>query len=140
MTFLLGFSILVAVGLFYIRLAPSDPARWHKGTGQAEVIEKQGAGSYVFRAVIDADASDVLRKIDQAAMQTPRTSRFAGSVEEGQITYITRSLIFGFPDYTTVGVYGEAPQILEIYARLRFGRSDFGVNMRRAQAWRAVLD
>jgi len=48
------------------------------------------------------------------------------------ITYVTRSRVFGFPDYTTVRQAG--PQ-LEIYGRLRFGRSDLGVNAARIDGW-----
>ena len=56
----------------------------------------------------------------------------AGSVEQGMITYVTRSIVVGFPDYTTVLQNGDQ---LVIYARLRFGRSDFGVNHARIKRW-----
>ncbi|WP_243614316.1 DUF1499 domain-containing protein [Shimia aestuarii] len=48
------------------------------------------------------------------------------------ITYITRSRMIGFPDYTTVLQAGEE---LLIHARSRFGRRDFGVNAVRVERW-----
>ena len=52
------------------------------------------------------------------------------------ITYITRSRVFGFPDYTTVRQAG--PQ-LELYGRLRFGGSDLGANAARLDHWLEVF-
>jgi len=42
----------------------------------------------------------------------------------------------GFPDYTTITM---ADEDLLIYARLRFGRSDFGVNGARVDRWIKAL-
>lgn len=128
---------LVVFLLAYVRLAPSDPAQWHRATGQTEAVERQGKGSYTWRGPVP-DTADAMRQLDAAAMASPRTSRLAGSVEEGQVTYVTRSQVIGFPDYTTITALPDG-QGIEIYARLRFGRSDFGVNTQRAKAWRAVL-
>lgn len=69
-------------------------------------------------------------------MTTPRTLRLAGSVAEGRITWETRSLFWGFPDYATAEV---RPDGLYNYARLRFGSSDFGVNAARLQDWLSRL-
>ena len=43
----------------------------------------------------------------------------------------------GFPDYTTVQLKDDR---LMIWARLRFGRSDLGVNRRRVDRWLADLE
>ena len=67
---------------------------------------------------------------------TPRTQHLAGTVEEGMVTYITRSLVFGFPDYTTARLQGDR---IEIHSRLRFGQSDMGVNAARLESWLAQL-
>jgi hypothetical protein len=42
-----------------------------------------------------------LARLDEIALATPRTTRLAGSPDEGRITWITRSALWGFPDYTT---------------------------------------
>ncbi len=72
------------------------------------------------------------KKIHDIAQQTPRTTVLRGSVESGRITYVTRTKLIGFPDYTTVQLEDGT---LMVHARLRFGRSDFGVNRARAERW-----
>ena len=117
----------------YVRFAPGDPARWHVsiGPGPAEVAT---AGSYTLRR---PGTPDHLAQLAAIAEDTPRTGRVAGSVEEGRITWVTRSAAFGFPDYTTAEV---ADGELRLFARLRFGSGDFGVNRARVRAWLAELD
>ncbi len=126
-TVLLGaIAVAVAAGL-YVRLAPSDPERWH--TMPAAVTNRDTDGGAM--RVVGA-GQDGLTRLDQIIRATPRTDVLAGSVASGMITYVTRSRVFGFPDYTTVRQAG--PQ-LEIYGRLRFGRSDLGVNAARIDGW-----
>lgn len=115
-----GLLLLVVAGLAYIRLAPSDPARWHAAI-EADNDKRFAAGAI---RVMQA-GPDALALVDKAAQALPRTSRLAGSVKDGHITYITRSKLMGFPDYTTVQ---QADGTLKLHARLRFGRSDLGVN------------
>jgi len=118
---------LAVVGMAYIRLAPSDPARWHVAP---EVHENKDFKAGVKRII--ATGPDGLARLDAIIRATPRTRVLTGSVESGLVTYITRSAVFGFPDYTTVQQDGDR---LQIYARLRFGRSDTGVNGARVEAW-----
>ncbi|MEQ9258273.1 MAG: DUF1499 domain-containing protein [Roseovarius sp.] len=127
---LIGFLVLVAVvGLMgYVRLAPSDPARWH--AMPEDVTEQDLAGGAI--RVVEGAGRATLERLDAIAMETPRTTRLAGSVEEGMITYVTRSRVFGFPDYTTVRLAGDR---LELFGRLRFGASDMGVNAARLDGW-----
>jgi len=105
---------------------------WHKmpensaGKPPADKDFKNGA-----IRIIDAGADGLVR-LDAVALATPRTARLFGSVAEGMVTYVTRSVVMGFPDYTTVRQDGDT---LTIYARSRFGRSDLGVNRKRVQGW-----
>ena len=115
----------------YIRLAPSDPAQWHMPLTATADTDMQGG---VVRIV--ETGPEGLARLDDIAQATPRTTVLAGSVDEGMITYITRSKVIGFPDYTTVQQDGDT---LRIHARLRFGRSDFGVNRDRVDEWLAAL-
>ncbi|WP_170782538.1 DUF1499 domain-containing protein [Ruegeria lacuscaerulensis] len=115
----------------YIRLAPSDPAQWHMPLTATADTDMQGG---VIRIV--ETGPEGLARLDDIAQATPRTTVLAGSVDEGMITYITRSKVIGFPDYTTVQQDGDT---LRIHARLRFGRSDFGVNRDRVDEWLAAL-
>ncbi|UYV38892.1 DUF1499 domain-containing protein [Rhodobacteraceae bacterium D3-12] len=123
-------AALVAL-VAYIRFAPSDPGYWH--VMPEEVVHKAfDAG--VIRVV--ETGSDGLARLDPVARGWPRTRVLAGSVEEGMITYVTRTALWGFPDYTTVRQAGGQ---MQIYARLRFGRKDFGVNRARVEAWLEAL-
>ena len=121
--------LLVALALIgvalYIRLAPSDPQVWHRPI--TSTADADGEGSAL--RVIPGDAA-TLTRIDAAARALPRTQVLAGSLEEGRVTYITRSKGMGFPDYTTVDL---AEGQIRMYARLRFGKSDMGVNRARLE-------
>ncbi len=143
---LIWFLVIATVTLLaFIRLAPSDPARWHKQAKPFGIEEIRSDQSYVWRELVEGNGTEKLRALDAVAMKTPRTKRMAGSLEDGQITYITRSKVFGFPDYTTIGVYDgliENPDqyYLEINARLRFGSLDLGVNAKRVKGWLAAVE
>lgn len=121
--------IILVLGAAYVRLAPSDPSRWH--VAQEIKADRDLEGGVLRRIETGMDG---LARLDSTARDWPRTRVLAGSVGEGMITYVTRSAFWGFPDYTTVRQMGEW---LEINARLRFGRSDFGVNRARIEAWMA---
>jgi uncharacterized protein (DUF1499 family) len=77
-----------------------------------------------------------LAALDGIIRAEPRTQVLAGSVEAGMVTYVTRSRVFGFPDYTTVAQRGDD---LAIHARLRYGQSDMGVNKARVERWLTAL-
>ena len=127
----LGLLGIVLVLGAYIRLAPSDPAIWHKMPANLEVGD--GVGSAARR--VD-DRGDTLAQLDEIIRKSPRTSVLAGSVEDGMITYITRTPLARFPAYTTVR---QKAGSVELYGRLRFGRSDMGVNRKRLDGWLAQL-
>lgn len=130
-TILIVLAVAVAGVLIWVRVAPSDPGRWHRiGDFSADANLPGGV-----RRLVQA-GPDGLARLDAVARATPRTERLAGSVEEGMITYITRSRVIGFPDYTTVSQEGET---LRAHGRLRFGRSDFGVNRARVEGWLEAL-
>lgn len=124
MKLLIGLLVLIAGLMAYVRLAPTDAAQWHKP------VEGDNDQDFAGGAIRMADLS--LAALDQVATGWPRTTVLTGSVAEGRITYVTRSALWGFPDYTTVETRGDG---VAIYARLRFGRSDLGVNGKRITAW-----
>ena len=130
---LLGLAVAMAV---YVRLAPTNVADWHEIDVQNEG-GNAGAGGY-FKRLQLLNQTGKLAALDQIIMATPRTQRLAGDVESGTITYVTRSGLWGFPDYTTVTLGGEGTSMgptLMIYGRLRFGASDLGVNRDRIEGW-----
>ena len=122
----------VVLALGWIRLAPSDVGRWH--VAQEISADYDLNGGVVRR--LEGLGADGLGRLDAVIRAEPRTEVLAGSVAEGMITYVTRSMVMGFPDYTTVQQGGDD---LTIRARLRFGRSDFGVNRRRVGRWIVAL-
>lgn len=133
---LMVLAVLTLALMVYVRIAPSSVDRWHK------MPESTGPGDYPtdgsFRAErrITATPQEVLAAVEQRALATPRTARLAGGVDTGLITFVTRSRVMGFPDYTTVAVQGD---LLVIHGRLRFGQSDLGVNRARVLGWLETL-
>lgn len=134
----------LAAAAIWIRLAPSDPARWHVDPGTIAVPDCAQLATTRTSARVSclhkADPVALLAALDQIAIDSPRTVRLAGSAETGRITWVTRSVIWGFPDYTTAQAT-VTPQgtRLDILARLRFGGFDQGVNAARLRAWLAKL-
>lgn len=125
MKLILGLVLLGIVALLgFVRLAPSDPMRWHQMPDNVTDRDLEGGAM----REVEGD----LAALDAIIRATPRTEVLAGDVARGMITYVTRSRVFGFPDYTTVRQAGAR---LEIYGRLRFGRSDLGVNAARIDGW-----
>lgn len=138
---LIGAVVALAV---YVRLAPVNAPYWHGITlPQGQPGEAVAAGSYtVLRAV--EQPMEAFTQLDRIITETPRTTRVAGSLEDGKITYMTRSRVFGFPDFTTVAIYPDAAAsgqaTLALFGRLRFGKADLGVNRARITGWMDALD
>ena len=136
--------LLLVLAQAYVRLSPNDPARWHAadpftagdpGVGGALWLPEGRTQDFNGQS-----GAEMLAAIDQIALDTPRTIRIAGSPAEGKITYETRSLLWGFPDFTTIAVR-DAPQGAELaaLARSRFGKGDMGVNAARLKSWSQAL-
>jgi len=129
-----------------VRLAPSDPAVWHADPVAAE---RRAEGAWLVRPeggdeaapVWDVPPGEALAAFDAVARAQPRVRVLAGSVEDGHVTYVQRSLIWGFPDYISVRALpvGDG-STLAVWSRLRFGRSDMGVNRTRVEEWLGALD
>ncbi len=138
--------LIVVSALIYVRMAPAKAEDWHvdplsaAAPGPSGVLVRPADGD-ILPARHAAAPEDLLRRLDAIILATPRTRLFAGSLAEGRLTYVTRSRVFGFPDYSTVAVAGagdsSAPVIL---ARARFGRSDIGVNRARVTRWLRALE
>ncbi|WP_245897297.1 DUF1499 domain-containing protein [Roseobacter denitrificans] len=128
----LGIGLIIVISaLAYVRLSPGEISQWHVPVAGSE--DADGAGD-ALRVI--AATPDVFAAADAYMTSLPRTRVIAGSLDEGRITYITRSRVFGFPDYTTLDY---ADGTLKAYARLRFGQSDLGVNRDRLEGLIAAL-
>ena len=135
MKWLLGILGLIAALMVYVRLAPTDPQVWHVDLADLGEDERVSPGG--IEVVVPADdPAAKLAALDSIIRSTPRTRLLAGSVSDGHVTYVTRSLIWGFPDFTTVQIREAG---LAIHGRLRFGAADLGVNAARVRGWLAEL-
>jgi hypothetical protein len=150
MTLILAFALIAALGLLaYIRLAPVVVADWHTpilstfaelemrdGGSCADGVFDSARGGAGAACSLSGTPKDILARLDAIALATPRTRRLSGSAEEGLITWETRSQIWGFPDYTTAQAENRGSTTrLDLYARQRFGKADFGVNAARLKTW-----
>ena len=109
----------------FVRLAPTDPAVWHAPIPETNSQNMTGGAIRVTQA--DANA---FARVNAAMQALPRTRIIAGSIAEGRVTYETRTKWIGFPDYTTIEL---RDGLLKMHARLRFGKSDLGVNRERLE-------
>ena len=121
-------AVIVVLGLLWIRFAPIYKDSWHVTT-RAE-RDKAFLGGVI--RFLPAAGKAELEQLVSVVEQAPRTKHIAGDVEEGMLTYVTRTKVFGFPDFTTLWLSDAG---LHIYARVRFGRVDFGVNKARIVDW-----
>ncbi len=120
-------ALIVAVFMAYVRLAPHTPQVWHR---VPEVKQDQDLAGGAVRVM--PYTVELYTTLNQVAQSAPRSTRLAGTVDEWHVTYVVRSLVFGFPDYFTIWTDKE---IIVLYSRLRFGGSDMGVNKKRLEAW-----
>ena len=120
-------ALIVAVFLAYVRLAPHNTQVLHR---VPEVKQDQDFAGGAVRVV--PYTVELFTTLNQVAQSAPRSTRLAGAVEDGHVTYVVRSLVFGFPDYVTVWTDKET---IVLYSRLRFGGSDMGVNKKRLETW-----
>jgi uncharacterized protein (DUF1499 family) len=126
--------VLASLAAFgaYVRLAPSDPQKWHQ---MPDIVAHADMHNGAVRVVEPADI-ETLKRLTELVRNSEHTKELAGSLDDGMLTYISRSKFWGFPDYMTMRLQNNQ---LEIYSRLRFGRSDFGVNAARIDGWVRLL-
>ncbi|MGY6694646.1 MAG: DUF1499 domain-containing protein [Roseinatronobacter sp.] len=125
----------------YIRVAPVDPARWHEdprlvarpATPNFHLIRMVGGDE--MPRVFQRSAEELANTVDTVA-RADGGVLVAGSVQSGHMTYLTRTTIMGFPDFTSILIEpaGEGAMLLA-FARARFGHSDLGNNKARLERW-----
>ena len=137
----LALIALILGMMLWIRLAPSDPARWHEDPRL--VTRPASPNFYLIRMVGGDEMPRVFQMPPEAlAAQIDEVARadgaqlIAGSLQAGHMTYLSRTPLMGFPDYTSILIEpaGEGAMLLA-FARSRFGHSDLGVNRARITRW-----
>jgi len=125
---------LIALGLgfaAYVRLAPSDPGRWH-----VDPLTAPDPTSPNFARI---DRLVALPSAEAAALIAGR-ARAEGAVvlaEDGAgTTWIARTALMRYPDYVSIRLIpeGEGTRIVA-FSRSRFGYGDRGVNRARLARW-----
>ena len=127
-------------GSAFVRMSPVEAARWHV---DPEADGRTGPGRYLVAEggdrpplTLSAPPAAVLEALNHIALAWPRTQRIAWEPGIGRATYMTRSRVMGFPDFTSVKVAPDGQgSAVTAYARLRYGREDMGVNRDRVTAW-----
>ena len=136
MKIIIALIVLVFGFAAYVRLAPTDAQRFFK---RNEVADQGGIGDYPVTggfAAVRRAPDDALVRIKKVALATDRTAMVHGSERENHMLFVTRTAVWGFPDYTNVYINDEG--LLVVSGHLRFGRSDMGVNQRRVTEWLTV--
>lgn len=129
---LVGLALLLAVALaLYIRLAPSDPARWH---ADPDTIPDPSTPNFArLRADIPLPRTDVAERI-AAQARREGAQVLAGNTE--LTTWVARTRLMKFPDYVTLRLDDTTDGTrVTALSRSRFGRGDHGVNAARLQRW-----
>lgn len=134
MWILIGVLALIGAVQIYVRFSPAQVDRWVISPNEKTVGDYRYDDGFLAVRVVDGDGVSFLRMFDQEMLGMPRTRRVA--TISGQNIYESRSKLWGFPDYTTVSVAplpGMEQSRAVIYGRLRFGKSDMGVNRKRIE-------
>jgi uncharacterized protein (DUF1499 family) len=86
-------------------------------------------------------AAALYAKAEALFASQPKTYIAAAFPDRLQAHYVVRSALLNFPDLVTVQVNsdGTGRSTLVIWSRSVYGRSDFGVNRDRTNAWLAAL-
>lgn len=137
--------IVMLLGMGWVRLAPHDTSRWHLDPRMAT---RPDTPNFHLLRMGDGDAPAPLFDMPPAALAervhavatADGATLLAGQVADGHMTYLSRSRLMGFPDYTTVLIEPAGDgSMLTGFARARFGHSDMGVNRARLERWIADI-
>ena len=147
-------NALGAFGIFYyVSNVEHDPAVWHVDPLTAE--KPSTPNSYrvappnLTEELVDrvapvylANPTLMAKAFDDFARSRPKTSRIAGSPEEGWMTYVQKSEKLNMPDYISVKFIDltGGRSTVAVFSRSRFGHGDLGVNEARVTSWLSVLD
>ena len=135
-TAIIALVVLAIAGTLFVRLAPSDPARWHVDPSTTQPGKKPNYHLIAGRDTITLpfSADETARRIHALLIARPRIENIAQSDDGHWATYVERSQLIGFPDYLSFKVDPRAGEsTLTIYSRSRFGYSDLGMNKARVE-------
>ncbi len=133
--------LFIALVILVARFIPVDTEPFHEDPA---LLEKQRSEVRLIgpdAPRFEADADVVLTELSRIARRDWRVGLVQGSVDEGMMTFVARSTVFGFRDFITVKATDEAGgSKLAIHARPRFNVYDWGVNQKRLDRWLSKLE
>jgi len=134
----LGIVFAVFVGLVaYVRLVDLPTAQFHQIPREKPAGRHAGKTSfYVVIDVAPGTGPDQLAQFVKVIADTPSTRLLAGTPDDGHVSFVHRSKIWGFPDITNIALVGDQ---LRLRSAARFGGSDHGVNRDRIERWLKAL-
>ncbi|RLL63935.1 DUF1499 domain-containing protein [Paenirhodobacter hankyongi] len=126
--------LLAVLGLgAWVRLAPLPADLYHRMDSAHGVGDWPAPGGFeAVRQVTEPKAT--LAALVTVVEATPRTALIEGSVEEGLVTVVTRSALWGLPDISNLWIEGDR---VHVRGHLIFGPFDFGGNRSRIEGWLA---
>ena len=91
--------------------------------------------------MFDISVDQLRQRWREVVAARPRVELLVADQERQQFDYVQRSARFRFPDIVTVRFISVSPSqsTLAIYSRSVYGKSDFGVNRQRIEAWLEIL-
>lgn len=138
----LKFSALsLLLFILYVRFSSVNIEKWHLDPLEVKDVSLKSGFLYLpkdgdeISKVFNIPSEILIDKLTKVLASNSKL--LTGDLTNEYATYVSRSLFFGFPDYSSIRVIDleDDKSQLAIYARLRFGNSDFGVNKRRVLKW-----
>lgn len=139
LTLIALFLLLAALAMvLWIRLAPSDPARWHVDPGAAP--DPRSPNFARIETLVALPRDQVLARIEGQALREGAVRLAADLGAEPdvpwRITWVARTRLVKFPDYVSIRLdLAETGTRITAFSRSRFGHGDRGVNAARLERW-----
>lgn len=132
--------VFAVVAMLVIRFLPVDSEPFHEDPGDPDPQRSETRLIGLDAPRYPASASEVLETfIDIAREDGARVVE--GGIEEGMVTLVARSRVFGFRDFITAKAVDEpAGAKLALLARPRVNGYDWGVNAARLDRWLQQMD
>ncbi len=91
--------------------------------------------------VFDVSVDELRERWHEVIASQPRMEVLVADQERDHFEYVQRSARFRFPDIIVVRFISVSPSqsTLAIYSRSVYGKSDFGLNRERIEAWLRIL-
>jgi uncharacterized protein (DUF1499 family) len=92
-------------------------------------------------APVAMSAAELAAKVKALPALEPRTVLVGANDAELRYVLVQRSALFNFPDTINIAIQplDASHAAIAIYSRARYGKGDFGVNLKRVQRWLGLL-